>query len=125
MNHVKIMLKQLKISGSLITTSGNERTRLSAAFSSTASGLKLPIFLIVPRKTDLPDYEPHEECILKYKTCGTFNDDVIVEYIDKVLIPYKLKHYFDKLYFIFDSAKMPIFPSILHVTLSGPWIKLL
>jgi hypothetical protein len=72
------------------TTSGNERTRLSAAFSSTASGLKLPIFLIVPRKTDLPDYEPPEECILKYKTGGTINNDVIVEYIDRVLIPFKL-----------------------------------
>ena len=56
-------------------------------FSSTASGLKLPIFLIVPRKTDLPDYEPPEECILKYKS-------VIMEYIDSVLIPYKLKHNF-------------------------------
>jgi len=56
------------------------KLHLKLTFSSTASGLKLPIFLIVLRKTDLPDYEPPEECILKYKT-------VIVEYIDSVLIP--------------------------------------
>jgi hypothetical protein len=74
--------------------------------------VKLPIFLIVPRKTDLPDYEPPEECILKYKTGGTFNDDFILEYIDSVLIPYKLKHNFYKLYFIFDSAKCHTTPKV-------------
>ena len=31
------------------TTTGNERTRISAAFSATASGQKLPILLVVPR----------------------------------------------------------------------------
>jgi hypothetical protein len=82
-------------------------TRLS--FSSTASGLKLPIFLIVPRKTDLLDYEPPEECILKYKTGETFNDDFILEYIDSVLIPYKFPY---KLYFIFDSAKCHTTPKV-------------
>ena len=33
-------------------TSGNERTRMSAAYSAIASGIKLPIFLIFPRKTE-------------------------------------------------------------------------
>ena len=47
-------------------------TRLSAAFSLTASGLKLTT---------------SQECILKYKTGETFNDDVIiVKYIDRFLI---------------------------------------
>jgi len=32
------------------TTTGNERTKLSAAFSLTASGPKLPMLLMVPRK---------------------------------------------------------------------------
>ena len=32
------------------TTSGNERTRLSAAYSGTASGRKLPIYMIINRK---------------------------------------------------------------------------
>jgi hypothetical protein len=48
-------------------------------FSLTASGLKLPIFLFISRKTDLPDYEPSKECILKYETGRTFNDYVIVD----------------------------------------------
>ena len=69
------------------------RTRLSAAFSLTASGLKLPIFLIIPiEKLICLIMNRPKECILKYKTGRTFNDDVIVEYIDRFLIPCKLKH---------------------------------
>jgi hypothetical protein len=45
-----------------VFSTGNERTRLSAAFTATAGGKKLPIFMIVPRKTDLPDYEPPDDC---------------------------------------------------------------
>jgi hypothetical protein len=37
-----------------------------------------------------------------------------MEYIDSVLIPYKLKHNFDKLYFIFDSAKCHTTPKVLN-----------
>jgi len=33
-------------------------------YSGPAVG-ELSIFLIIPRKTDLPDYESPEECILK------------------------------------------------------------
>jgi hypothetical protein len=44
------------------TTSGNERTRISAAFSATASGIKLPIYMIIPRKTDLPNFSPPNNC---------------------------------------------------------------
>jgi hypothetical protein len=50
---------------------------------------------------------------MHYKTGGTFNDDVI-EYIDSVLIPYKLKHNFYKLYFIFDSAKCHSTPKVFN-----------
>lgn len=42
---------------------------------------------------------------MKYKTGATFNEDVIVEYIDRVLCPYAQLKGFKKLYFIFDSAK--------------------
>jgi len=31
-------------------TTGNEKTRLSAAFSAAADGVKLPVFVIIPRK---------------------------------------------------------------------------
>ncbi|CAF1002537.1 unnamed protein product [Brachionus calyciflorus] len=33
-------------------TNGCERTKISAAFTATAEGKKLPIFVICPRKTD-------------------------------------------------------------------------
>jgi hypothetical protein len=45
-----------------VTTSGNERTRMSAAYSAAANGAKLPIFIIVSRKTDLPNFESPENC---------------------------------------------------------------
>ena len=35
------------------TTSGNERTRFSAAYSAAAYGTKLPIFKLLSRKTEL------------------------------------------------------------------------
>ncbi len=38
----------------------------------------------------------------------------IVEYIDRVLIPYKLKNNFYKLCFIFDSAKCHTKPKVLN-----------
>jgi len=42
------------------------------------------------------------------------NGDVIMEYIDSVLIFYKLKHNFYKLYFIFDSAKCHTTPKVFN-----------
>jgi hypothetical protein len=41
-------------------TSGNERTRISAAYSATASGIKLPIHILVNRATEIPNYEHPE-----------------------------------------------------------------
>ena len=82
------------------TTPDNERTKLSAAFSSTASCTKLPVFLIVPRKTELFNYEPPEDYMIS--------------------IPHKLNYNFDKLYFIFDSARY----AILHHKYSITELKL-
>ncbi|CAF0993293.1 unnamed protein product [Brachionus calyciflorus] len=39
-------------------TTGAERARISACFTATASGEKLPIYIKVPRKTDIPNYTP-------------------------------------------------------------------
>ena len=39
------------------STSGNERTRMSAAFSASASGIKLPIHFLINRATELTDFE--------------------------------------------------------------------
>ena len=67
------------------TTAGSERTRMSAAFTASASGEKLPIFIIIPRLTDMPDYTPPDNVIIQYKTGGTFNDDVVCPYLDMIL----------------------------------------
>ena len=47
------------------TTSGNERTRISAAYTFAANGAKLPIYCVIPRVTDL-DCDIPENC--KYKS---------------------------------------------------------
>ena len=47
-------------------TTGNERTRISAAFSATASGHKLPILLVVPVVKELPDFTPPDDLIVVY-----------------------------------------------------------
>jgi hypothetical protein len=66
-------------------TSGAERTRLSAAFGATASGIKLPIYIIVPRKTELSNYEPPENVVLVYKTGATFDQYQVADYLDLVI----------------------------------------
>jgi hypothetical protein len=37
-----------------VTTSGHEKTKISDLFTACADGSKLPIYLIVPRKTEFP-----------------------------------------------------------------------
>lgn len=68
-----------------IDTHGGEMARMSAAFTAAADGTKLPILILVPRATDLPDFEPPSNVIVIYKTGATFNEDVICEYLEKVL----------------------------------------
>ena len=87
------------------TTTGNERTRLSAGFSATASGVKLATIIVVPRKKELPDYTPPDDIVLIYKTGGTFNDDVICTYIEKVVQSYMDSANLSKVCLIIDSAR--------------------
>ncbi|CAF1111235.1 unnamed protein product [Brachionus calyciflorus] len=59
------------------STTGSERARISAAFTATAAGEELPILVLVPRSTELPDYEPPENVVIIYKTLATFNEDIL------------------------------------------------
>lgn len=68
---------------SVVTTAG-ERTRLSAAFSATAAGNKLPILTVIPRKTNLANFQKPNNVELVYKTGGTFNEDVIFTYLTTI-----------------------------------------
>lgn len=85
-------------------TCGAERTRLSAMFTATASGKKLPIYIIVPRMTDLPDYVPPDNVKLFYKTGATFDQDVICDYLTRVVQPYATENSLEPILFI-DSAR--------------------
>jgi hypothetical protein len=86
-------------------TTGNERTRISAAYSATASGIKLPLFLVLPRLKDLPNYTPPDGVIILNKTNGTFNDDVICKYIESVVSVYMQSYKLTKVCLIIDSAQ--------------------
>ena len=64
-----------------IDTNGAEFLRISAIYTASADGEKLPIFLLVPRTKELENYEPPNNVKLIYKTGGTFNDHTICDYL--------------------------------------------
>jgi hypothetical protein len=62
---------------------------MSAAFCASASGKKLPVLIVVPRLTDLPNYTPPENVVVHYKASATFDDVVIKnQFLDRVFIPH-------------------------------------
>ncbi|CAF1058245.1 unnamed protein product [Brachionus calyciflorus] len=81
-----------------------ERARVSALFTATASGEKLPIYIIVPRKNDLANYTPPRNVIVEYKIGATFDETIIQDYIKKVLVPYRLINSLDEIVLFLDSA---------------------
>ena len=49
---------------------------------------------------------------MTYKTGGTFNEHVIIDWINRVLLPYKFANSFDELYLIYDSARCHLTPLV-------------
>ena len=86
-------------------TTGSERTRLSAAFSASASGHKLPILVLVPRKNDLPNFTSPSNVIVLYKTGATFNENIICEYLEKVVAVNNSRWGLTNTTLILDSAR--------------------
>lgn len=68
------------------STTGAERARISVPFTASASRLKLPLFILIPRRFDLPNFVPPESCVVVYKTGATFNQEIICEYLRKKCI---------------------------------------
>ena len=60
-------------------TSGHEMQKISVMACATASGIKLPLFIVLPRKTPLKDFTPPENVILAYKPSGTFDSPLLIE----------------------------------------------
>ena len=76
-------------------TTGNEKTRLSAAFSAAADGFKLPVFAIIDELLNIES---------EYKTSSTFNDDMIIIYLRRIVISYMQRKNLSSVLLIIDSA---------------------
>ena len=68
---------------------GNERTRISDAFTASVSGNQLKPLILIPRKKPLKDFVVPVNVIVVYGTKGTFNENIISEaYLTRVVEPY-------------------------------------
>jgi hypothetical protein len=87
------------------TTTGGGRVRISAAFTATASGIKLPILILVPRKTPLPNFDVPPNCCVIYKPSATFDENIICEFLEIVIKPYMSSNHLEKCAILLDAAK--------------------
>lgn len=87
------------------TTTGNEKTRLSAAFTASADGCKLPVFAIVPRVTRIEAIDALPDVTAEYKTSSTFDDEMIIKYLSRVVISYMTRRNFSTVLLLIDSAR--------------------
>ncbi|CAF1139002.1 unnamed protein product, partial [Brachionus calyciflorus] len=94
------------------TTSGNEHTRLSIAFCASANGTKLPLVILVPRKTPFKDFDPPANVVLVYKPSSTFDAETFkTHFVQRVFLPHILQRSQKKPLMYFDNApchKSPI-----------------
>ncbi|CAF1085979.1 unnamed protein product [Brachionus calyciflorus] len=86
------------------TTCGGEKAKISAAFTASAAGDKLPIFILVPRKTDMPNYTPPDNVLIVYKDGATFDENTICSFTRKVLATHKELKDLPKIKLVLDSA---------------------
>ena len=86
-------------------TTGNERTRISVAFTATSSGYKLKPLLLIPKKKTLKDFTPPNNVIVVYGTKGTLNDVVISKlYLTRIIEPFTLEKNIPNMSLIIDQA---------------------
>ena len=97
--YTNIGVKRVKAS-----TAGGERTRVSAAFTAAANGHKLPVFAIIPRVIPLPELDAIQNLQFKYRTKATFDEAVILEYLQRIIVPYMQAHAYDSMLIILDQA---------------------
>jgi hypothetical protein len=88
-----------------ITTSGNEKTRVSVAFDAAANGAKLKPVIIIPRARPLPDYTPPDNVIVAYHNSGNFNEVVFgSEVIRRSVLSYLLSNGLTNPILVYDHA---------------------
>lgn len=85
--------------------SGNDRTRVSVSFPATASGIKLPAVILIPRKNPLKNFDVPQNVRVVYGSSGTFNSNLIEkELIKQVLTPYRRQKELRELNVVLDNA---------------------
>ena len=78
---------------------------MSLALAASADGEKLPITVLIPRKTALPDYEPPANLHVVYGTNDTFKADTVrKEILDNVVLLFTRRKKLPKPLLIIDSA---------------------
>ena len=80
---------------------------MSCGFTAVADGTKLPIFGVIPRKNEFSDYTPPDNVEVMYKGSqdSTFDESVVIEYLKRIVLSYKLGRRLDKVLLIVDSAR--------------------
>ncbi|CAF1021370.1 unnamed protein product [Brachionus calyciflorus] len=59
--------------------------RISAIYTGSSDGEKLPFFLLVPRTKEFENYDPPSNIRIIYKTVGIFNEDTICDYYATIM----------------------------------------
>ncbi|RNA05625.1 Pogo transposable element with [Brachionus plicatilis] len=89
----------------VVYTTGAEKTRLSGAWTGAADGKKLPIYLIIPRVNELPNFHVPNNVMVTYRSDSIFNTETIISYAQRIVLPYKISQNYDKILLIIDSAR--------------------
>lgn len=88
------------------STCGGERVKISLAFTAAANGKKLPLLIILSRKTPLKSFICPDNVRIIYKQRSkTLNSQIIKDFFfDKILRPYMLNHNRRKLILHLDNS---------------------
>lgn len=88
-----------------VTTTGNQKTRVSVSFCAAADGTKLRPVVLIPRVNPLKNYEPPSNVIVEYIRKATFNAQVICDvFIKRCLLPEILANNLQSPTLIIDQA---------------------
>ena len=87
-----------------VLTAGHEKTKVSFAACANAAGDKLPLMVLLPRKTKLKDFTPPSNVVVVYDTKATFDSYMVCTWFDRVLAPHTLSRGITKSVLVFDQA---------------------
>ena len=83
-------------------TTGAERVRISTAWTASASGNKLPIYALIPRTKPINELDQIENLLVRYKSSSTFDWNIIIEWLNVIVLPYKQARGFERITVRYD-----------------------